>query len=67
MTPFYVLYDFRIVCAHLTSDESREETLQSVCSRLGAEQNNLPNQEIYDLLVEQLVESIQVICCTIDG
>lgn len=61
MTPFYVLYDFRIVCAHLTSDESRGEILKSVCFRLGAEQDNLPNQEIYDLLLEQLVESVKLI------
>jgi hypothetical protein len=67
MTPFYVLYDFRIVCAHLTSDESREDTLRSVCSRLGSKNVSLPNQEVYDLLVDQLIESVKLMSGAIES
>lgn len=61
MTPFYVLYDYRIVCAHLTSDSSRLGTLESVNARLGLDRKNRSNQSIYDLLIEGLIHSIESI------
>ena len=35
IAPLFVLYDLRIVAAHLRSDDSREEMLDSCCNRLG--------------------------------
>jgi len=65
MTPFYVLYDYRIVCAHLTSSGSRLEKLKTVMDRLGLDQGELPNETIYDALIEKLLNSIASIANTI--
>lgn len=61
MTPLYVLYDYRIVCAHLTSDGSRLEKLKSVNNRLGLDQNESSHEIIYDVLLEKLLGSINAI------
>lgn len=37
IAPLFVLYDLRLVSAHLYSDDSREELLESCCTRLGLE------------------------------
>lgn len=57
LTPFYVLYDYRIVCAHLTSDKSRVKKLKKINSRLGLDKENISNMAIYDMLIERLIES----------
>jgi len=61
MTPFYVLYDYRIVCAHLTSEESRHEKLQTVNDRLGLDPGESDNEAIYDALIGTLLSSIGTI------
>jgi hypothetical protein len=35
LAPFFILYDFRVACSHLTSDESGEQTMKKVTDRLG--------------------------------
>lgn len=61
MTPFYVLYDYRIVCAHLASEGSRLEKIKTVNERLGLDQNESNNETIYDALIGKLLSSIDAI------
>lgn len=56
--PFYVLYDFRIVCSHLLSVEKQAEMMRSVNSRLGLDPDNRDLELIYDGLISALSQSI---------
>ena len=56
--PFYVLYDFRVVCSHLLSIEKRVDMMQSVNSRLGLDSDNRNLELIYDELIRALSQSI---------
>lgn len=59
--PFYVLYDFRIVCSHLLSVDKQAEMMQSVNTRLGLDPANRDLELIYDALINALSQSIQQI------
>jgi len=37
LSPFFVLYDFRVACSHLTSDERAREIMKTVTDRLGVD------------------------------
>ena len=54
IAPLFVLYDLRLVSAHLYSDESRDELLNSCCVRLGLEQNERDYIVIANALIEKL-------------
>ncbi|MCD0278446.1 hypothetical protein JWH04_05715 [Xanthomonas melonis] len=56
--PFYVLYDFRIVCSHLLSVDKQAEMMQSVNTRLGLDPANRDLELIYDALISALTKSI---------
>ncbi|MFH7566539.1 hypothetical protein [Oceanimonas smirnovii] len=56
MSPFYILYNLRVVYSHIGSKQSEQEKLDFVISRLGLGGNS-GLMEIYPTLVEKLGES----------
>ncbi len=56
MSPFYILYDFRVAYSHLSSDESSRQKLDYVCDRLGVEHSS-DLMVIYRSIIESLRES----------
>lgn len=54
IAPLYVLYDLRLVSAHLYSDSSREELLTKCCERLGLQTNERNYVTIANTLIERL-------------
>ncbi len=54
IAPLFVLYDLRLVSAHLYSDESRDVILNSCCVRLGLKQNERDYIIIANTLIEKL-------------
>lgn len=58
MSPFYILYDLRVVYSHIGSKQSEQEKLDFVISRLGLGANS-GLMEIYPSLVEKMRESYE--------
>ncbi|EGR1767566.1 YgiT-type zinc finger protein [Vibrio parahaemolyticus] len=58
MSPFYILYDLRVVYSHIGSKESEQKKLDSVIERLELDANS-GLMEIYPSLVEKLGESYE--------
>jgi hypothetical protein len=58
MSPFYILYDLRVVYSHIGSKQSEQEKLDFVISRLGLGANS-GLMEIYPSLIEKLGESYE--------
>lgn len=56
IAPLFVLYDLRLVSAHLYSDESRDDLLNSCCTRLGLDQNERDYIVIANTLIDKLTE-----------
>lgn len=56
LRPLFVLYDLRVVFAHLVSVRKKKKTLTSVCQRLGLPNRSRNLKAIYDALVNQLKE-----------
>ena len=56
IAPLFVLYDLRLVSAHLYSDDSREELLESCCTRLGLERGERNYIVIANTLIDKLNE-----------
>ena len=56
IAPLFVLYDLRLVSAHLYPDESREELLSSCCTRLGLSSTERNYIDISNKLIEKLYE-----------
>ena len=54
IAPLYVLYDLRLVSAHLYSDDSREELLTKCCERLGLDLSERNHIIIANTLVVKL-------------
>ena len=52
----FVLYDLRLVSAHLYSEDSREELLASCCTRLGLEESEQNYITIANTLIKKLDE-----------
>lgn len=57
MNPFFVLYDFRIVAAHLIEAQSAEEKLESCYERMGINGADKTLENLYDAMVKSLVNS----------
>lgn len=56
MSPFFILYDFRVLLSHLQSNETKTETLSSIKDRLKLPpESNL--ELIYDSLLLSLLDS----------
>ncbi len=60
-SPFYVLYDFRVLTSHLIPDEKKEETLKFINQRLGLDINNTNLEVIYDAFLTRLIKSYEVL------
>ncbi len=58
--PFYVLYDFRVLTNHLASDSSKVDKLKSIKKRLNLPEENQNYELIYDVLIDKLTESYQI-------
>lgn len=56
IAPLFVLYDLRLVSAHLYSEDSREELLASCCTRLGLEESEQNYITIANTLIKKLDE-----------
>jgi len=56
IAPLYVLYDLRLVSAHLYSDQSREELLKSCCCRLELKED----EKDYIVIANKLIEKLTV-------
>ena len=54
IAPLFVLYDLRLVSAHLYSDESKDNLLKSCCTRLGLEENERDYIVIANTLIDKL-------------
>ena len=54
IAPLFVLYDLRLVSAHLYSDESRDNLLKLCCIRLGLEENERNYIVIANTLIDKL-------------
>lgn len=54
IAPLFVLYDLRLVSAHLYSDELRAERLGDCCTRLGLEQDERNYIVIANTLIDKL-------------
>ncbi len=57
MSPFFVLYDFRVLVCHLRSNESRVDLLARINERLGLEIDNQSYELIYDMLFVEMEKS----------
>ncbi|MDO3412582.1 hypothetical protein QWJ34_22645 [Saccharibacillus sp. CPCC 101409] len=66
LLPLFVLYDLRIVYAHLTSTESREEKLISVCKRIGLNENCRDNEVIYNVVIDKIISMYETIIGHLD-
>ena len=60
MSPFFTLYDFRVVSLHLTSTETSEDKMKTVTDRLALPQT-ASLLEIYDALVKSLAVSFDAL------
>lgn len=56
IAPLFVLYDLRLVSAHLYSDDDREKLLKSCCTRLGLAENERNYIVIANTLIDKLDE-----------
>lgn len=56
IAPLFVLYDFRLVSAHLYSDDQREKKLKSCCTRLGLAEDERDYIVIANTLISKLDE-----------
>jgi hypothetical protein len=54
ISPLFVLYDLRIYCSHLQSDEDRIQMLKNCNQRLGLDENVSDYQLIYNTLINKL-------------
>lgn len=59
MKPFFVLYDFRIVAAHLIGAESAEKKLASCHERMGIAEADRNFETLYDAVIDGLVASYE--------
>lgn len=55
VSPLFVLYDLRIAFSHLQSKEKKENRISYSCKRLGLSKGNGDFIEIYDVLINELV------------
>jgi hypothetical protein len=65
MLPFFVLYDFRILMCHLTSDETQEKSLASINERLGIDPASTRLDLIYFALLPKITASLESILALI--
>ena len=67
MLPFYVLYDFRIILSHLASYEKRIAKKKYICDRLKIKDTEDNYEDIYQILIQKILESYQEIISIINS
>ena len=67
MTPFFVLYDFRLVLDHDYTKEEEEKTLSFCYDRLGIIRDYKNFEKLYDKLLEELTGSYSKIINTLSS
>lgn len=60
LCPFFVLYDFRIVVAHLIPLDSAAAKLTSCYERMGLAEGNRSYETLYDAMIDKLAQSYQL-------
>lgn len=58
MSPFFVLYDYRINVCHLQSQETLMTKTKAINERLSADASNTSHEVIYDKLFEKIYDSL---------
>jgi hypothetical protein len=61
LSPFFVLYDFRIVVAHLVPQESATKKLTFCYERMGLPEGNRSYETLYDALTAKLTETYELL------
>ncbi|MCH8618047.1 hypothetical protein [Undibacterium sp. TS12] len=61
MSPFFVLYDYRINVCHLQSQETVMTKTKSINERLSVDVSNTSHEVIYDSLFEKIYDSLRTI------
>lgn len=58
MSPFFVLYDYRVNVCHLQSLQTVTTKTQSINQRLGLDASNVSHEKIYDKLFQEIYKSL---------
>ncbi len=66
MTPFFVLYDFRVMLSHLLSKERKAEMHESISSRLCVQHDEGNYENLYNALIKAMHSSYKTILETIN-
>ncbi|HEJ5651542.1 hypothetical protein [Pseudomonas sp. B14(2022)] len=66
MSPFFVLYDYRINVCHLQSQETVMTKTKTINERLSIEASNASHEVIYDSLFEKIYDSLTKIKALIE-
>jgi hypothetical protein len=66
LSPFFVLYDLRVACSHLTSSDRAEEVLNTVTTRLGLPPTSA-FLEIYSSLTKALIASYEALLSIVES
>lgn len=61
MSPFFVLYDYRINVCHLQSQKSVMTKTKTINERLSVDESNTSHEVIYDSLFEKIYDSLTTI------
>ena len=64
--PFFVLYDFRVLSSHLSSESQKKKEIKSINQRLQLPVENEKYELIYDTLINRLRESYETILVQLD-
>ena len=59
MFPFFVLYDMRVACSHLSSASGSEGKIKTVTDRLDLDEG-APLIEIYNKITKEMTSSFEV-------
>lgn len=67
MSPFFVLYDFRVMLSHLLSKERKAEMHQSISSRLSVQHDDGNYENLYNALIKAMHSSYKSMLDTINA
>ncbi len=66
MSPFFVLYDFRVMLSHLLSKERKAEMHQSISTRLCVQHDESNYEKLYNALIKSMHSSYKAVLKTIN-
>jgi hypothetical protein len=67
LLPLFVLYDLRIVYAHLSSIETKEESFVFICNRLQLATDCRDNEVIYNTIIDKILEMFKKLISNINA